>query len=407
MDLEATVEGLCGFSSRSAGSDAERRAAGWLRDRLAAGSRDAGFEVHWVRPHWSTIHLVHALAGVGGSLLSTASPIAGLALVAVALVSMLLELSGRPSPGRLISFRRATQNVVSPPPRARSRRVRLVVVAAYDAVRRGLVFRPTFRRLDASLRAATRGWWPPPLAWMALALGVLTVATAARVADDHPGWLAVVQLVPTVALLVAIALLADVSLSVPATDASGASAVAVAVALVAALDGQPLARLDVELVLTGAGDGPALGAGGYVRNRRRRWDAARVAVLEIRPCGAGRPAFWVTDGPLVPLRLHPRLIELARGAAGREAHLGASAQRGRDASAAYRARQARWPAIAVGALDEHAIAPRRRAPGDEPGTVDVEAMGATLELCLALVTALDEDLAGRGQETRGQSKRED
>src|SRR5205809_79984 len=147
MDLEATVEGLCGFAARSAGSDAERRAAGWLRGRLAAQKRDAAFEVQWVRPHWSSIHLAHALAAVVGSLVSTASAIAGLWVVAVAFVSTLLELSGWPSPARLISYRRATQNVVSPPPRARSRRVRVVVVAAYDAARRGLVFRPAFRRL--------------------------------------------------------------------------------------------------------------------------------------------------------------------------------------------------------------------------------------------------------------------
>ena len=185
--------------------------------------------------------------------------------------------------------------------------MRLVVVAAYDAAQRGLVFRPGVRRWDAAMRGATRGWWPPPLLWMALALALLTATTAVRAAGYDPSWLSIVQLVPTVALLVAIALLADVSLSDPSPDASGASAVAVALNLVQALDEQPLARVDVELVLAGAGDGPALGAGAYVRKRRRRWDAARLAFLEIRPCSGGRPAFWVTDGPLVPLRLHPRL----------------------------------------------------------------------------------------------------
>jgi hypothetical protein len=392
MELQATVESLCGFAGRSAGSDAERRAADWLRDRAGAGKREAELEVHWVRPHWSTIHLVHALAGVVGSLVSTASATAGVALVAVAFLSTLLELGGRPSVGRLLSFRRATQNVVAPPPRARSRRVRVVVVAAYDAAQRGLVFRPTFRRWDAAMRAATRGWWPPALLWMALALALLTTTTAVRAAGYDPSWLSVVQLVPTVALLVAIALLADVSLSDPSPDASGASAVAVALNLVQALDEQPLARLDVELVLAGAGDGPALGAGAYVRKRRRRWDAARLAFLEIRPCSGGRPAFWATDGPLVPLRLHPRLIELVRGA-----DPAAPGQRGRDASAAYRARQARWPAVAVGALDERGIVPHRRAADDEPQTVDAKSMEATLELCVAVITALDEDLARREQ----------
>jgi hypothetical protein len=34
-------------------------------------------------------------------------------------------------------------------------------------------------------------------------------------------------------------------------------------------------------------------------------------------------------------------------------------------------------------------------PHDQPGTVDVAAMEATLELCLALAAALDADLAER------------
>ncbi|MFL5889720.1 MAG: hypothetical protein ACJ76M_11620 [Solirubrobacteraceae bacterium] len=389
MDLEATVEGLCGFRNRSAGSDAERRAAGWLRDRLRAAGRDAGFEVHWVRPHWSTIHLLAAVTGVAGSLLATASAVAGLAVVAVALASTLLELTGRPSPVRLLSFRRATQNVVAPPPRARSGRVRLIVVAAYDAPRRGLAFRPGVRRVDAALRRGTRGWWPPPLTLMAVALALVTAACAVRVAGYDPEWLAVVQLVPTVVLLVAVALLADVTVSDPSPDASGASAVAVALALVRALDRRPLARLDVELVLAGSGDGPALGARGYVRNRRRRWDPERVAVLEVRPCGDGEPALWVTDGPVLPLRLHPRLIELAR------ASRAVTPERGREASAAYRARQARWPAVAVGALDADGLVPRRRSADDVPDMLERKAMETTRELCLALVTALDADLAKR------------
>jgi hypothetical protein len=240
------------------------------------------------------------------------------------------------------------------------------------------------------MRRGTRGWWPPPLAWMALALGLITAACAVRVAGYDPEWLSVVQLIPTVVLLVAVALLADISLSDPSPDASGASAVAVALALVRALDRQPLSQLDVELVLAGAGDGPALGARGYVRNRRRRWDPARLAVLEVKPCGAGRPAFWVTDGPVVPLRLHPRLIELATAALGADA-----GERGREASAAYRARQARWPALAVGALDPDGTVPRRRAADDEPAALDPKAMRSTLELCVALVTALDADLAKR------------
>jgi hypothetical protein len=96
----------------------------------------------------------------------------------------------------------------------------------------------------------------------------------------------------------------------------------------------------------------------------------------------------------VPLRLHPRLIELGRAASDATA----TDLRGRDASAAYRARRARWPAIALGAVDDDGIVAHRRMPEDEPGTVDLAAMEAALELCLDLATALDADLAQRAHE---------
>jgi hypothetical protein len=92
---------------------------------------------------------------------------------------------------------------------------------------------------------------------------------------------------------------------------------------------------------------------------------------------------------VLPLRLHPRLIELAWASGA------TTPEHGREASAAYRARQARWPAVAVGALDADGLVPRRRSADDEPAALDREAMEETRDLCLALVTALDADLAKR------------
>jgi hypothetical protein len=401
MAPQETIDRLCSFERRAAGSDAERLAARWLAQRLRDGGRDAEVETHWVRPHWPLAGAAHAVAGVAGTLLTTTSPVAGLAVVGVAFLSMLLDLTGRPSLGRMATYRRATQNVVAAPPApgedrgADSDHIRLVVVAAYDARRRGLVYRPALRRLDARIRRALSGRWPSGPGWMAIALAGLSASAAARMAGVDATWLATVQLILAASLLVAVALLLDVALSEPSPDAGGASAVATAIALVEALDAQPPRGLDVELVLAGAGDGPSQGAGGYVARRRRRWDPARLAVLELRPCAAGQPRFWVRDGALFSLPLHPRLIELARGAARDEAHLGAREHAGRADSAAYRARQARWPAIAVGALDRDDLAPRARQASDTPDTVDPAAMRATLELCLALVRALDDDLAAR------------
>nr|MDQ6914800.1 hypothetical protein [Actinomycetota bacterium] len=56
-------------------------------------------------------------------------------------------------------------------------------------------------------------------------------------------------------------------------------------------------------------------------------------------------------------------------------------------------RVARWPAIAVGCREDEAWPRHARRPTDVAARLDPEAMRSALDLCLALVSALDEDLA--------------
>src|SRR6185295_7318105 len=152
--------------------------------------------------------------------------------------------------------------------------------------------------------------------------------------------------VPTIVLLAALGLAVDSALSQtgpgPNAPASGA---AVAIALAAALDRDPPRHLGVELVLAGAGEGPSLGMRAFARARRERYRPEATAVIHLAACGRGRPRWWVSDGPLVPLRFHPRLRELA-------ASVGGAPYRGRAGGGGWRARNVRWPAITIGCLED-------------------------------------------------------
>src|SRR5437870_5607689 len=70
MDPIETVTGLAAIAHRTPGSDAERRAARWLANRLRAGGRDAALETHWVRPQWPLVHGLHALLAAAIALLT-------------------------------------------------------------------------------------------------------------------------------------------------------------------------------------------------------------------------------------------------------------------------------------------------------------------------------------------------
>ncbi|HEV3001013.1 MAG TPA: hypothetical protein VGW75_09775 [Solirubrobacteraceae bacterium] len=385
MDPARIVSELAAIGGRGPCTDAERRAARALARHLRASGRRARTETLWVRPQWPAIWLAHALLGIAGSVVSVDHPVVGLAVAGVAALSGLGELTGRVRTIALLWPRRATQNVVAAPPDERAP-VRLIVTAPYDAARSATGAARALGRVDARLRRALGGRWPSPLGLLALSLLTIAACAGARVAGVEATWLGAVQLLPTVVCIVATALLADLALAEPTRGANAnASAAAVALALVAALDERPPRRLDVELVLAGAGAGPALGMRGYVRSRRRALAAERVAVLAIEPCAGGEPRFWTHDGPVLGTRLHPQLARLAAAARGRP-------HRGRGVTGALRARQAGWPALAVGCVDGDGRVPRAGGRDDTAANADAEALGAALDLALRVVRKLDADV---------------
>ncbi len=192
--------------------------------------------------------------------------------------------------------------------------------------------------------------------------------------------------------MLALALLVEAAVADygPAAADNGAGA-AVAIALARALDAAPPRRLSVELVLQGAGDGQMLGLRRHLRARRRELDRRRTIVLGVGPVAAGRPCWWTADGPLVPLRFHRRLRELAGGVDRGGSHRPAP-PRARHLAGAP-ARVSGIPAITVGCLDERGLAVHSHTPQDTAATLESSALDELLQFALTLVDAIDADLA--------------
>ncbi|PZS07979.1 MAG: hypothetical protein DLM64_13710 [Solirubrobacterales bacterium] len=392
MDAAETVAELTRFERRGAGTDAERRAALWLAGQLGADGREAVVEPFWCRPNWALTHMWHVALGLAGSLVSVGSPRIGAGMVLVALLSLLADVLLGVSPGRRLTLEHASQNVVSPPPedldQPGDRRVRLILTANYDAGRTGLVHRDRPRATAARLRALTGGRGPGWLGWLAILLGWLLVTAILRVRGGGGEALAVAQLASTVVLVLALAALLELAGAEYSPGAGdNGTGVAIAIAMAQALDAAPPRHAAVELVLSGAGDGPGIGLTSYLRRHKRA--PADTVVLGIAACAAGAPRWWCSDGALLPLRYFPRLHELCAVLAAEEPQLGARAHRGRGSSPALPARVARLPAIAIGCLDERGLVPRSHQPADTPDAVQAAALDHTLELGLLLVDALD------------------
>lgn len=391
--MSEQVRRLVGAGPRLPGSDGERRAALLLRDELRRGGRTARIEPQWVRPSWPAAHTLHAVLGLVGSVLAVLVPVAGTAVLAVALLSLLLEASGRPWLVRRLTFERATQNVVSPSPHP-DRPYRLLICAHYDSGRASAAFGERVTRTGARLRAATRGRWLGPLAWLALALLALLGCAIARLAGVGGTALGAAQLVPTVFLILAVAVLLDITLS-SASPAAGdnASGVAVALGLAAALDRRPPSSLAVEVVLAGAGEGPGAGLRAHLRARRDELRREQTVVIGLRACGSGAPAWLTHEGSLLPLRTNTQLATLCERAAREEARLGARGLRSHGLSPLAPARAARLPEVTIGCRDALGRPGRSHRADDTPEHADPTAMQAALAFCLTVVELLDEQLA--------------
>ncbi len=392
MEAIEVVEGLTEFAGRGAGADAERRAAGWLADELGAGGHDTSVETFWCRPNWALAHAWHAVFGVIGSLVSLASPVAGVAILAIALASVFVDWRSGLSLGRRLTREHASQNVVATDP-ATGRdadRVRLILSANYDAGRTGTAYRMWLRRPSAALRRRLNGFTPGWLGWFSLALVWLLATAAIRLSGHSSHAVAVAQVPPTAMLILAFALLLELGTSgwSPAAG-DNATGVAVALALGRALQTVPPQHVEVELVLSGAGDGSQLGLRHHLRRHRAECGRANTVVLGLAACAAGRPHWWTADGTLIPLRYARPLRDLARAIAAEEPHLHLRRHPGRGATPAEPARVRRIPAIALGCLDDLGLAPGSHQPTDTIDAIDRTALDAALQFGLQMVDAID------------------
>jgi hypothetical protein len=365
---------LAGFEQRGAGRDGERRAAHWLAQEIEAAGQISRIEPFWCRPNWAMAHAWHVALGLAGTLTSVSSPRVGGALLVAALASIVAdELTGI-SPGRRLTPERASQNVVGASDKNEQHRIRLIVTANYDVGRVGLIYRPRVRRSMAKVRAAARNLPPGWLGWLTIALNWLLVIAILRLAHHKGALIGALQLIPTVGLVLALALLVDVaSAGFGASGDDNASGTAVAMAVGAALNAAPPAHVSVELVLQGASAQSTTGLRRYLRARRRERKARNTVVLGIGPCAAGELTYLTADGPLVPLRYFRRLVELCAKIASEQPNLNVRPRRGRATDPALAARMSRLPAVAI----------------SREGSTGEAGMDAALQFALMLVDEID------------------
>ena len=365
MDPIREIAALTAHRGRAAGTDAERRAAVHLRDRLRALGRPAETQTVHVRPRFGLTHTLHALLAIVGSVVAAADAAVGAAIVLVAVVSTLLDAAGIAQLLRRLTGRRVSQNVESRVDEGKPGT--LILVAHYDAPREA----PSFA-------LATRLLRDPWLAMLIAMLGVL-LCTGLRALGVEGTAVTAAQFVPTVFLILMVPALADIELSgAGAGAADNAAGTAVVLRLADEL-GDRLEHFDLWVVLTGAQKPFALGMRAWLRLRRDELDSERTVVLNVDGVGDGALTYGRREGQIYPRRTHRQLVKICEQLE-EDGHYGARPRVVREASDAAAAQSRGLPAITVSSA----------------GTMlDPAALERTSDFCLALVERLDAEVGPR------------
>jgi hypothetical protein len=394
IDANEEIEALVAFSERGAGTDAERRAAKHLRERLDDLGREAEIEPTWIRPNWPLAYTGYALFGVVASIVATAAPTAGAVVAGVVLIAMLADLSGRLHTGRRLTGRRGSQNVLSREDNDRAGT--LVLVAHYDAARTGFAF-GAFARIGRRV-----GAFRPLL----LALVLVFVAAVLRAAGIEGVGTNIVQFAGTVMLILALPLLVDIGLSgvVPGAN-DNASGVATVLRLADRYGGD-LEHFDVWVLLTGGEEALGEGMREWMRHHRRKFDSASTIFLNVDTVGGGTIRYARREGPLLGAKPHPRLRALCEQLADEDADDGRYGARPvaiRAVNDAVAARRAGFPALTVTCRDDGDDAPDLHRHSDTPERIEDVALERAFGFCSELIELIDEEI-GPDVSARGRSR---
>ncbi len=344
IDAFAEAEALVDeFGPRPPGSDAERRAARHLAARLEGLGREVETETFTVWPAWAVGYVINAIVAIVGSVVAVSSGTLGTVLVMAATVATFLDLAGISPTTRRLLGRRASQNVISWGDRDKPGAV--LLVAHYDTG-------PTRTR---------------PLRPMFIAMLVLLACCVLRAGGMEGTALTVVQFIPTVVLIVYVALLLDVALS-PATpgENDNASGVGLALRLAERLDG--LEYFGVHVLFTGSQKAMAQGMRAFLKAHRKELAPGDTIVLNLDAVGGGDVLLTKKEGPLLTARSHPRLT----GEADVETFTA------REPSDGYAAASARLPAVTItGSTDR----------------LEEATLAEAEEVCVAIVESVDDELS--------------
>lgn len=344
-----------------------------------------------IYPRWATVHLIHAFVAVIGSLISVAIPTLGCGLVLLATLSAFGDASGLFRPLRRLTGRRASQNVFSP--EGEDSDGQIVLVAHLDTARGGMIFSRGVQERLATLGSRIKRPIGPFIPFMAMLL-VLLVCTFVRLFAEGTV-LTAVQLLPTVALIVAIVALLDAAASNPVPGANdNGSGVATVLGLAERFGGQ-LDHFAVWVLITGGQESFGLGMKAFLKQHKADLDKERTVFINVDEVGSGTVRYGQREGLILPGKSHPQLFQVAEQIAeddGEDGSFSAKPLTLRTPTDASIARSAGYPAITIACRNAIGYVPHHHQASDTLENIDDQALERASGFAAEMIQRLDAEI---------------
>jgi hypothetical protein len=379
--LRATVEQLERIERLSA-SEGERRAAEWIRARLAEHGLAARVEAEPATGSFAVPVALMSAAGAAAGLARRAPRAAALAGLAAA-AGIADDVSAGPHAFRRLLPRRTTHNVVAEagdPDGAET----VVFVAHHDAARGGLVFHPGPTRWVARRFPDwyARQQTSPPLMRLVVAGPALAGAGALlglRGVRRAGGLLALGS-------MLAVGEIATRAVVPGAND--NLAAVAVLLELARLLREEPPAGVRVLLLSTGGEESLMEGMRGFVARHAGRLARERTRFVVLECVGGPEAVLLEGEGMLRIRDYTPAVRDWLAGCAARAGHPLRRGLRTGFSTDGLIPLKAGYPTGVLAAIDEYKMAPNYHSQADVAANVRWETVAAHAEICLAAVRSL-------------------
>jgi hypothetical protein len=275
---------------------------------------------------------------------------------------------------------------------------RLLLCAHVDSARSGLIYKPgRLQRIARIGRVFRIDLSPTRLIFWSLALLIPIVGAHAAGVDSDA--LSLVQLFPTLVLLISLFALVESELSdvVPGAN-DNASGVATVLSLTEELDRTRPKNLDVWVVITGAEESGFEGLRSFLRRHRKELDPKTTWVVNVDSVGRGDVRYVTSEGLAVSFDYTSRLTELCEAIAesdrdGESNRYRASALAHGLATDAFAARIRKLRSTTITCMEPDAVVPANyHLPSDVPAAIDPKALDRAHDFTLTVIRALDADL---------------